>query len=574
MLDQNTHLRSPCRLLLIKLLFVALFLSSPLYCSSWSEATLNKLSLKSKISQLMMVPVWSLGNNENVEETLKLLESYSIGSILFMQGSIESQIDAANRLQAKSKLPLLVGQDNEWGLDLRLKGSIRFPRNLTLGALKDNQLIYEFGKEVAKQCKGVGVHVNFAPVVDVNNNPGNPVINDRSFGEDPLKVSIKSLQYMQGMQDGSIMACAKHFPGHGNTSFDSHLTLPVLNKSIADLQEVEWKPFKELINKGLSSVMTAHLLFPQISSMPTSLCKTSISRLLKKELNFNGLVFTDALNMKAICDRFELGQSELQALLAGNDVLVFPTNVEKSIERIYLGVQRGEISEDEINKRVLKVLQAKEDFKLHQNVTIKKCDLFSPNALELKKKLFREAITLFHKKGPISFNHNEKCAFVQIGRDVTMKDALEILTTSYEEQHPGHPPPLYTQLSEQLDLDYFFIPKECDQAFISKSANKLSSYQKVIVGVYEMNKHMKKNFGITSSTLTLLNALKEKTLYLCLFGSPYSLKNFEEQKTILMGYENDKDAQIGCAEILLNKRVAKGQLPITASAKFYEGSGD
>ena len=573
MLDLNTRHRLPFRLLLTKLLFIPILFSYPLYSDGWAEGALDQLSLKGKISQLMMIPVWTVGDVDNVDQALKLLDTYPIGGILFMQGTIERQIEAVSKLQQKSSLPLLVGQDNEWGLDLRLKGSLRFPRNITLGALQDNQLIYEFGKEVANQCIGVGVHVNFAPVVDVNNNPANPVISDRSFGEVPQKVSRKGLQYMQGMQEGAIMACAKHFPGHGDTSFDSHKTLPVLDKSVADLDAVEWVPFKALINKGLSSVMTAHLHFPQISSLPSSLCPSSISGLLKDQLKFDGLIFTDALNMKAICDRFEFGFSELQALIAGNDVLVYPSDVEKSIERIYVGVQRGEISEDEIDKKVLKILRAKEKFNLHLDRSVPKKELFSQSAIELKKRLFREAITLFQEGEQTPFTPNEKIAFVQIGRDVAMKDALELLDTPYEEQRPNFLPPLYTELSKDLNIDYFFIPKKSDGNFILETSDKLKGYSKVVVGVYEMNKRMKKNYGITESTLSLLKNLNQENLYLCLFGSPYSLKNFEDQRMILMAYENDEDAQIGCAEIFLNKRKAQGKLPITASAKFCEGSG-
>ncbi len=573
MLVQNIPHKSFSLLLLIKLLLIPLILSPELCCDNWAEETFKSLSLKDKVSQLIMVPVWTSGKNENIGDALELIDNYSIGGVLFMQGSIDSQQKAAQALQKRSKVPLLFGQDNEWGLDLRLKGSLRFPRNLTLGALQNDQLIYDLGKEIANQCRGVSVHVNFAPVADVNNNPDNPVINDRSFGENPLKVSQKSLLMMQGMQDGGIMACAKHFPGHGDTSFDSHYTLPVIQKSISDLKQVEWKPFDALIKNGLQSVMIGHLLLPQISKLPTSLCPTNINLILKNQLGFQGLIFTDALNMKAIRDNFAQGKSELLALQAGSDILIWPFDIEQSINTIYQATVNKEITEDEIDQHALKILKAKERLKLNKKTEIGNVDLFSKKAIRLKEKLFKEAITLINSGNRlISIDPNEKCAFIQIGRDVSMKDALELVNKPYEEECPNTLPPLYDSLSKALQLDYFFVPKQCDEAFISKLVNKLNTYQQIIIGVYEMNKFSRKNFGITTSTLDLLNQIQNKSPYLCLFGSPYSLKNFENQSVILMGYENDIDAQTGCAEILLGQRKAKGKLPIS-SGKFKAGLG-
>lgn len=573
MLALNIPHKSFYLLLQIKLLLIPLILSTQLHSDNWSKETLNTLSLKDKISQLVMVPVWTSGKNENIGDALELIDKYSIGGVLFMQGSIDSQQKAAMALQKRSKIPLLFGQDNEWGLDLRLKGSLRFPRNLTLGALQNDHLIYDLGKEIANQCRGVSVHVNFAPVADVNNNPDNPVINDRSFGENPLKVSQKSLLMMQGMQDGGIMACAKHFPGHGDTSFDSHYTLPVIQKSVTDLEQIEWKPFNNLINNGLQSIMTGHLLLPKISKLPTSLCPTNINLILKNQLGFQGLIFTDALNMKAIRENFALGKSELLALQAGSDILVWPFDIEQSINTIYQAALSKEISEDEIDLHTSKILKAKERLGLHKKTNVESIELFSKNALRLKEKLFKEAITLINNENiPVSIRPNEKCAFIQIGRDVSMKDALELVNEPYEEQCPNTQPPLYESLSKALQLDYFFVPKQCDEAFISELVSKLKPYQRIVVGVYEMNKFSRKNFGITTSTLDLLNQIQAESPYICLFGSPYSLKNFENQSVILMGYENDIDAQIGCAEVLLNLRKANGRLPIS-SGNFKAGLG-
>lgn len=539
-----------------------LSIGSSLIADSWASQTLNQLTLKEKIEQLFMMPVYCEPKRNNVEKTLKLLDNHSIGGIIFMQGDIESQRSAYTKLQQKSRLPLLVGQDNEWGLSMRLKDGLRFPRNLTLGALKNEKLIYDLGREIANQCRGVGVHVNFSPVIDINTNPKNPVISDRSFGENPFDVTRKGLLMMQGLQDGKILACAKHFPGHGDTEFDSHFNLPIINKSIEEFQKVEWLPFNELIQNGVGSIMMAHLFLPQISSEPTSVCQKTICNLLKEKLSFKGLIFTDGLQMKAITDKFSPGESELAALKAGNDVLLIPIDLEKAILTLHNAVLEGNLPESEIDEHVLKILQAKEQVKLNSQRELPSEDLFSKDALKLKEKLFKEAITLVHEKESLPLSRFKKYAFVQIGRDVIMKDALELVYAPYEEQKPKKLPPFISCLQKNLKGHAFFIPKASDEEFLAEVLKKLNEFDEIIVGVFEMNKYAQKNYGITPSTLSFFKKMAPKKVHICLFGSPYSLKYFKDQETILMAYENDEDAQEGAAEILLGKRQATGQLPI------------
>ena len=245
MQEQSTHHK-----LFFQLLWISLFLFLPtsLSTSSWAEDTLDKMSLKEKVSQLVMAKIYTLENHPSLQETLTLLKEYPIGGVLFMQGTIKGQQRAYKLLQSRASIPILTAQDNEWGLSMRLENSMRFPRNLMLGALQNEALIFELGKEIGNQCKAVGVHVNFAPVVDINNNPKNPVINDRSFGENPELVTKKALLWMKGFQSTGLIACAKHFPGHGNTELDSHFSLPVIHKSIEDLKQLEWRPFNALID--------------------------------------------------------------------------------------------------------------------------------------------------------------------------------------------------------------------------------------------------------------------------------------------------------------------------------------
>lgn len=551
----------------IKVFLFLFFISTPVFAVSWAQETLEKLSLKEKISQLVMIQVYSEGKAENTEEALTFLNEYPVGGIIFMQGTIAKQQEAYEKLQKKSKLPLLTSQDNEWGLNMRLKDGLRFPRNLMLGALKDESLIYQMGKEVASQCAGVGVHVNFAPVIDINNNPDNPVINDRSFGENPEDVSRKGLLFMKGMQDGGILTCAKHFPGHGDTATDSHFSLPVIHKTIQDLQNIEWLPYHRLIEGGVDSVMMAHLHLPLISEMPTSLCYKSISGLLKNELGFKGLVFTDSMQMKAITNDYAPGRSEVAALIAGNDILLSPIDPKCSIEAIYKAVLTNEISETEIDAHVLKILEAKEKLLLHQDRTLTKKDLFTDEAKKLKERLFKEAITLSSTKPyALPLDTQKKSALVQIGRDVIMRDALELVYTPYEEQCPKELPPFIEELQKNIDADYFFIPKASDEKFISECIHDLKNYDQVIVAVYEMNKYSSKNFGLTPSTLSFFDHLDPSKVNVCLFGSPYSLKYFQDQNVILMGYENDEGVQKGCSEILLGQRIPTGKLPVTVQS--------
>lgn len=573
MSEQNIHHTFSFQKSWIKFLVLSFFLQ-PLCSDSWAEDTLKKLSLKERIAQLIMVPVCTAGKGKNVDESLKFLETFPCGGVIFMQGSISSQQETYKRLQEKSPLPLLIGQDNEWGLELRLKDALRFPRNLALGAIQDKTLLDQFGEELALQCKGVGVHVNFAPVVDVNNNPLNPVIADRSFGEDPEHVADCANHVMKGLHKGGVIACPKHFPGHGDTHIDSHLALPAIQKSKEDLQSVEWLPYKKLIHEGLDAVMSAHISFPLIAGdLPSSLSEEMITGCLRDELGFEGLVFTDSLFMKAITEHFEMGSADLLALRAGTDVILMPKDPEKTLSTIAIAVESGEISIEEINEKVLKVLKLKEKLGLHKSCSLSsEINFFSSKAKKLKADLFASALTLVKKSKTLPLPR-EKIAFVQIGRDVAMKEALEITKAPTCEQVPKDEPPFFKELSIERDVDYYFLPKNASSHEVQELLSSLKHYSTIVVGIYEMNKFESKNFGLCDSTFEFLEGIEDKSVYLSLFGSPYALKYFESQHVILMAYENDEDAQKAASEVFLGKRKPLGRLPITASSKYPRGHG-
>src|SRR5688572_6711044 len=311
--------------------------NSKLSAAAWVDSVFKTLSKEEKIAQLMVIRAHSNLGPEHVAQVTELIQKYNVGALCFFQGGPIRQANLTNFYQSIAETPLMVTIDGEWGLGMRLDSVIKYPYQLTLGALNNPQLIYDMGRAVGEQMKRIGVHVNYAPVVDINNNPNNPVIGYRSFGEDKFKVAKFGVAYMQGMQDAGIMACAKHFPGHGDVDVDSHLDLPLISKSEGQLDSLELYPFKELFKHGVGSVMIAHLAIPSIDdteNQPTSLSKKNVTGLLREDLDFEGLTFTDALEMKGVSKYFPAGEAAVQAVIAGNDMLCLPENVPDAIEAI------------------------------------------------------------------------------------------------------------------------------------------------------------------------------------------------------------------------------------------------
>ncbi len=313
--------------------------AQPIYESpaskAWADSVLSKMSYDEKIGQLFMVDAFSNKDSAHVSFIRNLIEQYHIGGLIFFQGGPIREALLTNYYQQISKLPLLIGMDAEWGISMRLDSTIRFPRQMTLGATRNDSTAYWMGEEIGRQCKRMGIHVNFAPDVDINNNPLNPVINSRSFGENKKLVARMGLMCMQGMQDNGILACAKHFPGHGNTATDSHFGLPVINQNAEEMDSVELYPFRALINAKVASVMVAHLYVPAFDSTPdlaSTLSRSITTDLLKTRLGFSGLVFTDALNMKGVTINNAPGALEVKALMAGNDILLYSENIPAANE--------------------------------------------------------------------------------------------------------------------------------------------------------------------------------------------------------------------------------------------------
>ena len=334
----------------------------------WVDSILSPMTIDEKIGQLFMIQAYSNLDSVHENKIKEMIQKYHVGNLIFMQGTPIKQAQLTNTYQSLSEIPLMIGFDGEWGLEMRLQNTYRFPWNMTLGAIQDNTLIRKFGEHLGRHAKRIGIHVNFAPVVDINTNPLNPIIGNRSFGESKQNVTLKAIEFSQGMQSEGVLANAKHFPGHGDTATDSHLKLPVLNFNKERLDSIELYPYKRVFDAGMASVMTAHLSIPVLESnpkLPTSLSPKVVTDLLKEKLGFLGLIFTDGLNMKGAANYSSSAEINLAAIQAGNDVLLIPQDVPASINLIKNAIDSGVLSLERIDESVRKILLAKYKVGLH-----------------------------------------------------------------------------------------------------------------------------------------------------------------------------------------------------------------
>lgn len=368
----------------------------------WVDSVLNSLTLEQKIGQLFMIPVYSNSDEQHIRAVQSYIHEFGIGGLIFMQGGPARQVALTNRFQDQSKVPLLIGMDLEWGMGMRLDSTSSFPKQITLGAIENDTLIYEMGQEIARQMKTLGVHVNFAPVVDIDSNPRNPVIGFRSFGEGKEQVARKGVAYMKGLQDAGVLACAKHFPGHGDTDLDSHYALPTIQADRAQLDSVALYPFKNLIAEGVSCALVAHLSIPALQDpknpLPSSLSPTVIKQLLRSDLGFEGLIFSDALNMQSVSGRYAQGNTEKLAFLAGNDILLFPQNLPQAFKLIRKTIKGNKDHKAALDNSVRRILNAKYRVGLHQwqklNTENLQRKLFSQPSKHLIRQLYEASQTV------------------------------------------------------------------------------------------------------------------------------------------------------------------------------------
>lgn len=523
----------------------------------WARQVLDTLTVDEKLGQLFMIPVYSNKGEDHVVKVLRLVMEEKVGGVIFMQGGPLAQTHLANLLQRNSDLPLLVSQDAEWGLAMRLDSVIRFPRNMALGAIRNDSLIYALGKKIARHCRATGVQVNFSPVADINNNAQNPVINDRSFGEDKLNVTRKSIAMMQGLQDGGVMACAKHFPGHGDTQTDSHLDLPVIPHGPERMDSLELYPFREMIQAGVQSVMVAHLFLPAYEKQPnrpSTVSKALTDSLLRKELGFKGLIFTDALNMKGISKFYANGDAEREALLAGNDILLFSESVPAAKIKIRAALDSGLISLEEIDQRVMRILTAKYELGLVPDKTTDTRSVLrevqDADSRSLKLSLYRNALTLpSDPQGliPVPARGSQRIAYVQLGgkSQAPLPDYLNQF---------GRVTPVNLSLQEAESLN------------ADKASRLLESYDLVITAIMGMERSPAKQFGIREHHKRAVQAIQKsgKKQIICLFGNPYALQFFDATQTLLVAYDEEAEAQQAVAEGIFGIQGISGMLPVTS----------
>ena len=523
---------------------------------NWIDSVTNSLSLEEKVAQFFMAAVYTNKDNAHKQEIYSLVKNNKIGGLIFFQGHPTKQAQWINDYQYASNIPLMVSIDGEWGINMRLDSTIRYPRQLTLGAIQDNNLIYNMGKRIAQECKVVGVNINLAPVIDVNNNPNNPVINDRSFGEDKYNVAQKGLAYMKGMQDQQIMAVGKHFPGHGDTDADSHKTLPVILHKLDRLKDIEFYPFKKLFTNGLQGVMAAHLHIPALDdreNRAVSLSKKVTTHLLRDSLGFKGLVFSDALNMKGVSAFFAPGEVDKEAFLAGNDILLFSEDIKKGISLIKKSVVDKEITEEYINTRLAKVLEYKYELGLKKKpfISTKNINSYLVNkeGKAIQKELFEKALTVVVNEEsliPLNKDRNIKIASLSIGKSAVAD--------------------MFKKIKGFREITNFSTS--------TYSLEKLAKFDQVIISVYGMSRYASKNYGFSETELNIIKAINKKTkVILVLFGSPYSLKHFNDFKNIIVAYEKNNITENAVTNLLINSIGSFGKLPVSAGM-FKFGMGE
>lgn len=540
------------------------FLAAP---TPWADSVFSTLSLDERIAQLMMVAAYSNKDAKHEAEIEQLVRTRNIGGLIFFQGGPVRQARLTNRYQAAARTPLLLGMDLEWGLAMRLDSTLRFPRQMTLGALQDDGQVEAMGGEIARQMKRLGIHVSFSPVVDVNNNPANPVINDRSFGEDRENVARKGIAYMRGLQNGGVIATAKHFPGHGDVDSDSHHTLPLIAHSRTRLDSLELYPFQRLVEEGLAAVMVAHLEVPALDSTkgrPSTLSRPIVSDLLEREIGFRGLVFTDALNMKGVANADKPGAIEVRALLAGNDVLLFPQDPVRAIERIRQAVDSNLIDRAMIDHKCLKVLRAKEWAGLAHAAPVGTEGLYDElNTMQgrlLRRQLYAGAITVLndHKEIlPIRELAGTRIASLVIG---------DTLNNGFQ-----------CGLRRYADVKTFRCDKALRRDSLAALLRKLEDFDRVIVSVHNTTWRVNKDFGIPETAMDIVRevASRKPTIF-ALFANPYRLTRAygaQYLASVIAAYEETEETQNLVAQVIFGGIGANGRLPVTASSFFAAGDG-
>ncbi len=522
--------------------------------NAWVDKTYNSLSQDEKLGQLFIVALYTNRGEDYINNVRNIVTNEKIGGLILMQDDAAREINLVNEFQKTSKVPLMIGMDAEWGLFQRIATAHKFPWAMTLGAIQDKNLIKEMAAKIAEDCKRMGINWDFAPVVDVNTNPENPIIGNRSFGSEVQNVINSAMAYSTGLQDNNILAAIKHFPGHGDTNTDSHLDLPMIPHDLNRLNSVELAPFKALMDRGIGGVMVAHLYVPALEKgkeIPASVSHNIITGLLKEKLGYKGLIITDALNMAGVAKRYKPGQLDALAFKAGNDIMLFSDGVKEGKRLIQLAIDNKEISQNRVEESVKKILLTKyflglDNYQPRNPENINQ-DLNNKSHQELVEKLYSNSLTL-------------------------VKDEQKLLPLNCNETY------YYVPL-EEAPFETFANQLSLNTTIIVKKASEIASIpanSKIIVGLHKDNSSAYKPYKISEDSKKILAELsKNHKIILNVFGSAYALKDLDITKisTVLVAYENNDDSMKATAKSLNGKSPISGRLPVLVNDQLQAGAG-
>jgi len=529
----------------------------------WVDSVFNKLNRREKIAQMFFVRAHTNLGKAYEDSIANVIKKEDVGGLVFFQGGPGRQAILTNQYQSLSRVPLLITSDGEWGLGMRLDSTISYPYQMALGAIQDKELLYKMGLEVAKDYKRIGMHMNLAPDVDVNNNPKNPVINYRSFGENKYNVATKAGEYMRGMQDGGLLVSIKHFPGHGDTDVDSHYDLPQLKFSKARLDSLEIYPFRELIRQGAAGVMIAHMNIPALDNtpnMPSTLSKPIVTGILKQELGFKGLIISDAMGMKGVVKYFKDGEADVMGVIAGNDILELSENSDRAIKLVRKAVRQDRISMDRINESVKKILTAKYWAGLNARDSINErnvvADVNRPESKVLLQKLADASMTLLRGKANISqLSKDRRTVIISLGT-------------------PG-----VTDFQRDLGAYYknsvfYTLDRNANATAIAKVLRYINVFDQVIVGIHDTRIRPGNGMILSNDLKMFIKDMSLSNAIFALFANPYNLSELpglENSKGLIVAYQKEDFMQKAAASVIKNQLIPTGRLPVTVNAFFKYG---
>lgn len=539
------------------------YINSP---HTWVDSVFNSLTPKERIAQLFLVRAHTNLGQRYIDSVAQVIKNEQLGGLVVFQGGPVRHVDMFNKYQQLSKVPLLITFDGEWGLGMRLPDStLSYPYQMTLGAVQNDQLIYQMGQEVAKDFHRIGMHFNFAPVVDINNNPKNPVIGFRSFGDNKENVTRKAKAYMDGMMNGGIISSLKHFPGHGDTDVDSHHDLPQLTFSKDRLEALEMFPFKELIKAGAPAIMVAHMNIPSLDptpNIPSSISRPIVTGILREELGFRGLTVTDAMDMNGVKKFFPNGEADVMAIIAGHDLLEISENSNRAIDLVLQAIQEGRINQADVDARVKKVLASKLWLGLDQYKDVNTTNLYGElnrtSAKQLIDQLAEASVTVLKSTDKIkAFKKSEKTAIVNIGLkspaafQQIMADALS-------------------------DETQYYISDETSKDELKKIIKEVKRNKQIILAIHDTRSRPRPQFPVNEGVQDLVKKIAKKSI-VTFFTNPYAMDGFkgvQKSKTIIVAYQNDEFMQRAAAKAILGQYVTTGKLPVTINKYFKYAAGE